>query len=286
MVTSRRYFSVVKPWHRKPSATSPATSVISSPTPARKIFGRAVRVRARVEERRHQRVRVEVAAEVELRAVVPAVPDGADGEDHLPHARRRVAPRHREALGDVRLDLAAEAEDEPALRERLQVVADVGQQHRVAGERDGDGRAELDLLRVLGGEQQREERVVARLGGPDAGVARLLALPWPRSPALSRSVPMPPSTFMAGTVAAVPRCQRRLAASEPWSRRNRSSSAASSSPDGSGPSGARPTVGRSAVVGVASPPAGAPSSWWSDAATSSSRRARGPRRRCARPRPR
>ena len=39
MVTSRRYFSVVKPWHRKPSQTSPATSVISSPTPARKILG-------------------------------------------------------------------------------------------------------------------------------------------------------------------------------------------------------------------------------------------------------
>jgi hypothetical protein len=39
MVTSRRYFSVVKPWQRKPSHTSPATSVISSPTPARKILG-------------------------------------------------------------------------------------------------------------------------------------------------------------------------------------------------------------------------------------------------------
>ena len=38
-VTSRRYFSVVKPWQMKPSQTSPATSVISSPTPARKIFG-------------------------------------------------------------------------------------------------------------------------------------------------------------------------------------------------------------------------------------------------------
>jgi hypothetical protein len=30
---------VVKPWQRKPSATSPAASVMSSPTPARKIFG-------------------------------------------------------------------------------------------------------------------------------------------------------------------------------------------------------------------------------------------------------
>jgi hypothetical protein len=39
MVTSRRYFSVVKPWQRNPSHTSPATSVIIPPTPARKMRG-------------------------------------------------------------------------------------------------------------------------------------------------------------------------------------------------------------------------------------------------------
>ena len=38
-VTSRRYVSVVKPWQKKPSHTSPATSVMSGPTPARKIRG-------------------------------------------------------------------------------------------------------------------------------------------------------------------------------------------------------------------------------------------------------
>ena len=31
--------SVVKPWHKKPSATSPATWVIASPTPASRTFG-------------------------------------------------------------------------------------------------------------------------------------------------------------------------------------------------------------------------------------------------------
>ena len=124
----------------------------------------AVRVRARVEERRHQRVGVEVAAEVELGAVVPAVPDGADGQDHLAHAGRRVRPRHREALGDVRLDLRAEAEHEAAPGLRLQVVGRVGQRHRVAGEGDGDARAELERVGVLGGEDEREERVVAGLG--------------------------------------------------------------------------------------------------------------------------
>ena len=74
-VTSRRYRSVVKPWQRKPSPTSPATSVISSPTPARKIFGVGrAGCGPGVEERRHQRVGVEVAAEVELGAVLPACP--------------------------------------------------------------------------------------------------------------------------------------------------------------------------------------------------------------------
>ena len=105
---------MVKPWQMKPSPTSPATSVISGPTPARKMRGVPVRVRAGVEERRHQRVLVELAAEVELRARVPAVPDRADREDHLAHPRRGVAPRHREALLDVRLDLRAEPEDEAA----------------------------------------------------------------------------------------------------------------------------------------------------------------------------
>ncbi len=38
-VVSRRYFSVVKPWTNMPSQTSPATSVIFSPTAARKTRG-------------------------------------------------------------------------------------------------------------------------------------------------------------------------------------------------------------------------------------------------------
>ena len=49
--------------------------------------------------------------------------------------------------------------------------ASVGERHRIAGERDGDRRAELERLGVLGRQQQREERVVRRLGRPRAGVA-------------------------------------------------------------------------------------------------------------------
>ena len=54
---------------------------------------------------------------------------------------------------------------EPAVRRELQVVADVGQRHRVAGEPDRDRGAELHALGVLGGQHQRQERVVRRLEG-------------------------------------------------------------------------------------------------------------------------
>ena len=73
-------------------------------------LGIAVGVRARVEEGRHEGVGVELATEGSACSpVVPRRPDGPDGQDELAHARRRVRPRHGEALGDVRLDLAAHA---------------------------------------------------------------------------------------------------------------------------------------------------------------------------------
>jgi hypothetical protein len=53
-----------------------------------------------------------------------------------------------------RLDLRAEPED-AALRVLLGVVGDVFERHRVAGERHRDAGAELDLVGVLGREQER-----------------------------------------------------------------------------------------------------------------------------------
>ncbi|MEJ7584616.1 MAG: hypothetical protein WKF43_11150 [Acidimicrobiales bacterium] len=65
----------------------------------------AVGVRSWVEERGHERVLVEVADEVEIGVVVPAVPDRPDGEDHLPHPGRGVIPCHAESAHNVWLDL-------------------------------------------------------------------------------------------------------------------------------------------------------------------------------------
>jgi hypothetical protein len=123
-------------------------------------LGVAGRVRPRVEERRHERVRVEVAAEVELLARVPRRPDRLDRGDELLHPGGRVRPRHGEPLLDVGLDLRAEAEDEAPTGVALEVVTDVGQRHGGAGERHGDAGAELDPLGGPRGEEQREEGVV------------------------------------------------------------------------------------------------------------------------------
>ncbi len=138
---------------------------------------RPVGVGAGMEHGRHQGVAVEVAAEVQLLAVVPARPDGPYGEDELTHPGRRLRPGHREPLLDVGLDLAPEPEDEPPAREVLKVVAEVRQRHRVAGERHRDAGAELEVVGVLGRQDEGEERIVAGLGAEDAVVPDRLELP-------------------------------------------------------------------------------------------------------------
>ena len=80
---------------------------------------------------------------------------------------------------------------EPALRERLQVVADVRERHRVAGERDRDPASPSSSRSVCSAaDQQRQERVVARLGGLRAVVADVLELAGGTAPASARSVPI------------------------------------------------------------------------------------------------
>ena len=87
--------------------TSPHISVIASPTAARNIFGKPCGSRLRGEHRRHQLVGVEVAFGSRAWCRPASSPDRADARGHLPHAGRRVAPRHAEPLLDVRLDLAS-----------------------------------------------------------------------------------------------------------------------------------------------------------------------------------
>ena len=60
--------------------------------------------------------------------------------------------------------------------ELLQIPADVGHGHRVAGERDRDAGAQFDRRGVLGGQREQQERVVTDLRGPAAVVAELFDL--------------------------------------------------------------------------------------------------------------
>ncbi len=74
----------------------------------------------------------------------------------------------------MRLDLGAETEDEAALGHQLEVIGRNGEIHRIAAEGHDDRRSELDAIGVLGGESQRDERIVACLGRPQSVVAGVL----------------------------------------------------------------------------------------------------------------
>ena len=67
-----------------------------------------------------------------------------------------------------------EPEHEAAAGDELQVVAEVGEVHRVAGERDRDRGPELHARGVLGGDGERDERIVLGLEREDAVVPDLL----------------------------------------------------------------------------------------------------------------
>ncbi len=166
---------MVKGWTRKPSHTSPATSVMCWPTPARNTFGGPNGLGPGEKNGVISVWRVELAAEAQLGAVVPGVPDGPHGQDELAHPGRRVRPRHREALLDVRLDLAAEAEDEAALGRQLQVVGRASPGSSGCGRTRRRSRSRARGARCARpASEQREERVVRRLRRPDPVVARRL----------------------------------------------------------------------------------------------------------------
>jgi hypothetical protein len=129
------------------------------------------------EVRGHDRVGVELAAEVELLAGQPGVPDGTNRQDVLAHAPRWMRPLHREAVRDVRPDLTPEAQYETTLRIGLKIPGRVGHGHRATSESHCNGRTDIQLAGVLRREQQRQKWIVGHLRRPRTGVARCLDLP-------------------------------------------------------------------------------------------------------------
>ncbi len=114
---------------------------------------------------------IELAAEVERGALVPAPPDRAERQDLLAHARERTRPDGAVALLDVGLHLGAEAEDEAPPRQHVQVVGGVRELHGAPRRRDRDRARNLEPGRVLGRERERQERIVRALEREGAVVA-------------------------------------------------------------------------------------------------------------------
>ena len=89
--SSRSERSVPNGCTMKPSATSPAISVMCGPDAGEEDARQAVGARAGIEERRHQRVPVELAAEIERRAFVPAWPRSRGSRARARACARRAA---------------------------------------------------------------------------------------------------------------------------------------------------------------------------------------------------
>ena len=137
---------------------------------------RAVGVLAGAECRRHQRVPVVLAAEVEPLARLPGIEDRPQRRDQLGHPRHRLVELRAEPLLDLRADLRAQAERKPALAEQLEVDRLMGEMNRVAGKRNCDVGHQI---KTADGRRQRErgEDVVGSLEGENPARARIAVGP-------------------------------------------------------------------------------------------------------------
>ena len=104
---------------------------------------------------------------VRFLAFLPSRPNGTHHADVVLHPPSGRGPGTAEALDVVAADLAPEADVDSALAQLLEVPGGLGHNKRGAGERDGDGRGDLQLLAVLGGEGHRQDGVVLQLAGGD-----------------------------------------------------------------------------------------------------------------------
>ena len=96
-------------------------------------------------------------------AVLPAGEDGLQGLDIFAHPRCGRAELDAKPVLDMGLDLGADAQQEAALAEGLQIPGLVGQVHGVAGEGHCDAGGNIQLRSVFAGQHQGQERVPATL---------------------------------------------------------------------------------------------------------------------------
>ncbi len=171
-----------------PSATSAAVRVITGPSAPSSTGGGPHSSRAGDERRRHQRVPGVLAAEVEPGAVLPGAEDRLHREHDLAHPGGRRAPRGAVPVLDVRPDLRAEPQPEPAAAHPLEVVRGVREVHRRARHRDRDVGHQVGLDPRRRGRGERQEHVVRPLEGEQPGRPGIDQLAGPDGGALGRDV--------------------------------------------------------------------------------------------------
>ena len=132
-----------------------------------------VRVRTGIERRDHDRVPVELTAEVEFRFAFPGVEDRANREHDFAHPRRGLRPRHAETLFDMGLDLRAEAKNKAPPANALHPVGEVREVHRVSRKRNGDRGPQSQSRRVFRRKDEGQKGVVLGLKAECAVVADL-----------------------------------------------------------------------------------------------------------------
>ncbi len=116
--------------------------------------------RTRIEQGHHQIDVVMRSSYVERRAVLPAIPDHADGPHVLAHPRPGGRPGHAETSLDMGLHLRTQTEREAATGQLLQRPRAHRGHGRAARKGDRDRCAELQGPRRLGRQRQQDERIV------------------------------------------------------------------------------------------------------------------------------
>jgi hypothetical protein len=123
--------------------------------------------RARVEERRHQRQLVILAAEIQRLVGLPGMPQRPDRLDLFAQlAHYGFRPGHAETALDMGFDLGAQPQDKTALGSLGQVPGQVSQVSRAAGESDCHCRAKRQFLSVFSDQDPRQERVMLGFRSP------------------------------------------------------------------------------------------------------------------------
>ncbi len=107
---------------------------------------------AGVKKGSHQAQSIIFTLEGKLLTALPTTPKGPQRPDEFAHlGQRRIRPIHAKAPANMRPHLRPEPQDEAAIGSSRQVPGRVSHGARTAGQGDGDGSSQLDLLTVFSG---------------------------------------------------------------------------------------------------------------------------------------